>query len=226
MGEHAVDKYNLTEGGILGKLLLVALPIMGSQFMQMAYNLIDMFWLGKVGSDAVASSGAAGMYMWLSFGFMAIGMMGASIGVSQSLGGKDTPAALGFSQNALLIAIVLGLLYGLVMLFFSRELAGFFNFKEANVAADAAAYLKIVALSIPATFVSSVIVGTFNASGNSRPPLYYYCYRPWGQCYPGPGVYSGPGHGGEGRRHRNGYRTVDWLHWFDYRHCMVQGPSF
>ncbi|GHT58568.1 MATE family efflux transporter [Spirochaetia bacterium] len=171
MSESAVDKYNLTEGGILGKLLLVALPIMGSQFMQMAYNLIDMFWLGKVGSDAVAASGAAGMYMWLSFGFMAIGMMGAGIGVSQSLGGKDTPAALGFSQNALLIAIVLGLLYGLVMLFFSRELAGFFNFKEANVAADTAAYLKIVALSIPATFVSSVIVGTFNASGNSRTPF-------------------------------------------------------
>lgn len=37
---------NLTEGGILKKLLMVALPIMGTQFMLMAYNLTDMFWLG------------------------------------------------------------------------------------------------------------------------------------------------------------------------------------
>ncbi|GHU17252.1 hypothetical protein FACS1894163_07930 [Spirochaetia bacterium] len=33
----APNKYSLTEGGILSKLLLVALPIMGTQFMQMAY---------------------------------------------------------------------------------------------------------------------------------------------------------------------------------------------
>ena len=76
------NNYSLTEGGILKKLLLVAVPIMGTQFMQMAYNLTDMFWLGRVGSDAVAATGAAGMYLWLSFGFLLIGRMGAEIGVS------------------------------------------------------------------------------------------------------------------------------------------------
>ena len=41
--------YNLTQGGILKKLLMVAVPIMGTQLMQMAYNLTDMFWLGPHG---------------------------------------------------------------------------------------------------------------------------------------------------------------------------------
>jgi putative MATE family efflux protein len=144
---------------------------MGTQFLQMAYNLTDMFWLGRIGSDAVAAAGAAGMYMWLSFGFLLIGRMGAEIGVAQSLGRGDKQAARDFSQNAMLIALVLGLAFGLTMLLFNDSLAAFFGFREAHVARDAADYLAIVGFSMPVTFVSAVAVGTYNASGNSRTPF-------------------------------------------------------
>ncbi|MDR2102071.1 MAG: MATE family efflux transporter [Treponema sp.] len=164
-------KYSLTEGGILRKLLLIAVPIMGTQFLQMAYNLTDMFWLGRVGSDAVAASGAAGMYMWLSFGFILIGRMGAEIGVAQSLGRGDRQAARSFSQNAMVIALVLGLAFGLTLILFKRELAAFFGFREPQVAEDASVYLSIVGFSVPITFISAVVVGTYNAAGNSRTPF-------------------------------------------------------
>jgi Na+-driven multidrug efflux pump len=39
-----LEKYDLTTGKILNKLLLIAVPIMGTSFIQMAYNLINMFW--------------------------------------------------------------------------------------------------------------------------------------------------------------------------------------
>jgi putative MATE family efflux protein len=166
-----VNKYDLTKGGVLSKLLLISLPIMGTNFMQMAYNLTDMFWLGRVGSDAVASAGAAGMYLWLSMGFLLVGRMGAEIGVSQSLGRGDKEGALAFSQNAMALGLVLGLLFGLPMVLFSREFAGFFNFREAGVAADAASYIFITGFPMPLIFTSSVIAGTFTASGNSRTPF-------------------------------------------------------
>ena len=60
------NKYDLTQGPIPRKLLMIALPIVSTQVMQMTYSLTDMFWLGRVGSDAVASSGTAGLFMWLS----------------------------------------------------------------------------------------------------------------------------------------------------------------
>ena len=163
--------YNLTEGGILKKLLLVAVPIMGTHFMQMAYNLTDLFWLGRVGSDAVAAAGAAGMYLWLSFGFLLIGKMGAEIGVSQQLGKGDRKAARSFSQNAMLIALVLGLLFGAAMVFFNRYLIAFFNFREADVAAVGREYLFITGLPMPLSFAAAVAAGTYNASGNSRTPF-------------------------------------------------------
>ena len=166
-------KYDLTEGGILKKLLLVAVPIMGTQLTQMAYNLTDMFWLGRVGSDAVAAVGSAGMFLWLSFGLIILGRMGAEIGVSQSLGRGDKEGALAFSQNSVAIGAFLGLITGLAMVFFNQQLIGFFNFREQDVAGMAAEYLFIVGFGMPLYFVAAVVAGSYNASGNSRTPFLF-----------------------------------------------------
>lgn len=163
-----MKKYDLTQGGILRKLLLVAVPIMGTQLMQMAYNLTDMFWLGKLSTEAVAASGSAGMFMWLSMAFLYIGRMGSEIGVSQNLGRNDAESAKGFSHNALFLAVCLGLAYGAMAFFFSDGLISLFNIQEAEVAADAAAYLSIVGIGFPMSFISAAIVGSFNGAGNSR----------------------------------------------------------
>jgi putative MATE family efflux protein len=165
------DKYSLTEGGIIRKLLLIAIPIMGNQFLMMAYNLTDMFWLGRLGSEAVAASGAAGMFMWLSFGFMLIGRMGAEIGISQSLGRRDKKAALGYFHNSFIVAAILGIFYALCMIVFRRELIGFFHFRETAVTEDGITYLLIVSTMMPLSFIGIVVGGAFQAAGNSRTPL-------------------------------------------------------
>ena len=51
---------NLVSGNILSTLLKLALPILGTSFIQMAYNMTDMIWVGRIGSDAVAAVGTAG----------------------------------------------------------------------------------------------------------------------------------------------------------------------
>jgi putative MATE family efflux protein len=165
------DTYNLTNGGIVKKLLTLAAPIIASNLMQMAYNLTDMFWLAKLGPDAVAASGAAGMYMWLSMGFLLIGRMGTEIGVSQSLGRGDKKAALGYFQNSLALALTVGTLFGAFLLIFRHSCIGFFNFREEQVIADAVTYLSIVAVFMPVNFAMAVIGGAFTAAGNSRTPF-------------------------------------------------------
>lgn len=164
-------KYDLTQGGILNKLLVIALPIMGTQLIQMSYNLTDMFLLGRVGSDAVAASGTAGMYLWLSNGFLMIGRMGAEIGVSQNIGRGDVRNARKFSQNSIFLGCLLGVIFAAICIVFSKNLIGFFNIRESNVALDAKHYLLVTSLAIPATFISGAIAGTFNGSGNSRIPF-------------------------------------------------------
>ena len=77
---------NLLNGPILPVLSKLALPIMATSFIQMAYNLIDMIWIGAIGSAAVASVGAAGMFMWLSNGLATLAKMGGQIKVAHALG--------------------------------------------------------------------------------------------------------------------------------------------
>jgi len=162
---------DLTQGGIIGNLLRLALPLAGGSFLNMAYNLTDIFWLGRVGNDAIASAGTAGLFIWLSVGFMLVGRVGAEIGVSQARGRGDLAEAYRYSKTALYISAALGLLYGAFLFFFRNALVGFFNFEEAHVAADTAIYMGITAAGMPALFIAASISGTFNASGNSRTPF-------------------------------------------------------
>jgi putative MATE family efflux protein len=46
---------NLTDGGLLKPMLVLSLPIVLSQLMQVGYNLADTFWVGRVGSEAVSA---------------------------------------------------------------------------------------------------------------------------------------------------------------------------
>ncbi|MDR1374914.1 MAG: MATE family efflux transporter [Treponema sp.] len=165
------DNNNLTNGRIIKKLLVLAAPIVASNLMQMAYNLTDMFWLARLGAQAVAASGAAGMYMWLSMGFLLIGRMGTEIGVSQALGRGNKMGALGYFSNSLWIATAAGLLYGVFLLIFREPCIGFFRFREEQVTRDAVAYLSIVAAFMPLNFTMAVLGGTFTAAGNSRTPF-------------------------------------------------------
>ena len=44
-------------------LFTLDLPIMATSFLQMAYNMIDMIWIGIVGSGSVSAVGAAAMFV-------------------------------------------------------------------------------------------------------------------------------------------------------------------
>ncbi len=164
------NKTDLTEGGILKKLLQVAIPIMGTQLMQMAYNLTDMFWLGRMQNSvmAVAASGLAGMFLWLGMAPMMIGRMGSEIGVSQSLGRGDTDTAQGFAQDAARMALILGCLYGLMLVTLAGPLVSLLQVREQEVFESTCVYLRIVGLGIPLTYVSAAITGSFNGAGNSH----------------------------------------------------------
>ena len=103
-------RIDLTSGSITGKLVKLALPIMGVSFIQTAYNLIDMIWIGKMGSHAVAAVGTAGFFTWLAEAFIMLTKLGASIKVSQSIGGRDYEKTKQYIISALQMNLILALI--------------------------------------------------------------------------------------------------------------------
>lgn len=94
-------KIDLVNGPVLSSLTRLAIPIMATSLIQMAYNMTDMIWIGRIGSSAVASVGAAGMYMWLSNGLAVLAKMGGQVNVGHALGADDKEKAAEYVSNAL-----------------------------------------------------------------------------------------------------------------------------
>ena len=86
-------KVDLLNGKIVPTLMRLALPIMGTSLVQMAYNLIDMIWIGKLSADAVAAVGAAGMYLWISQGLSNIPRVGGQVKAAQAIGAGNIERA-------------------------------------------------------------------------------------------------------------------------------------
>ena len=163
---------SLTQGGIFKKLVLLALPIMGGQFMNMAYTLADIFWLGLYSSGAVAASATAMMYLWLAIAVMLFLRTGTEIGVSQNIGRGDRAGAQEYAERCLTLSVVLGVVIAAIFIGARQPLIGLFAIQEAWVVSEAERFLAVTALSIPLLFVSGTISACFQASGDTRTPFF------------------------------------------------------
>ncbi len=169
------NKYDLTNGHILKKLIMVSLPVMGTSLIQMAYNLTDMMWLGRLGSLAVAASGTAGMYNWLASALMLLCRGGAEIGTSQNLGRNDKLTAFKYGNAALILGLIFSIILTVMYILFSGPLISFFDIKDALVVADAQIYLKIISIGMFFQFMVMILSGMFSGSGNTATPFYINC---------------------------------------------------
>lgn len=162
------QKIDLLNGPVFSSLTKLALPIMATSLVQMAYNLTDMIWIGRISSSAVASVGAAGMYMWFANGIAVLAKMGGQVKVGHSLGAGERNSACGYARNAIQLALTLGLFYGIICFLFHRPLIGFFRLNSSTVIHDAELYLSITCGLVIFSFLNQVFTGILTAMGNSR----------------------------------------------------------
>ena len=125
-----MKKIDLTKGKVLSVLTTLALPIMGSSFLQFAYGLIDMFWVGGLGSSAVASIGSSSFFLGLGYSINALVVTGTGIKVSHEVGRKNEIETEDYIRNGLIMNFVIGLIYALVLVFFGKGFIGFLNLND------------------------------------------------------------------------------------------------
>jgi putative MATE family efflux protein len=166
-----LETKKLTQGSIPGQLIRLSLPIMGTSFVQMSYNLINMIWLGKVGSDSVAAVGIASFFTWLGVSIMLIARIGAEVGVSQSLGANDQGKTRKFAGNAVTLVILLSIAYGFLTYLWAPQLISFFNIENRNVSDAAVSYLRIIAFGSIFYYTNPTFSGIFNGAGISKLPF-------------------------------------------------------
>ncbi len=165
------DTNDLTKGPILSGLVKMALPIMGTSFIQMAYNLTDMLWIGFLGSSAVAAVGIAGFFIWLSQAFVFLGKTGTEIKVAQATGANDDDRAEEIARTGIHITVVIALIYSFSIVLLRNPLIAFFHTQDAAVDSMSIKYLVIIAIGMLFPFCNQVFTGIFNGRGDSKTPF-------------------------------------------------------
>jgi len=104
---------DMTQGSVTKHLLHMASFMAVSMFVQTLYLLADLYWVGRLGKEAIAAVGLSGNLM---MGVMALTQMlgvGTTTVISQAAGRKDQPKAeLAFNQS-IILSLVVGLGFGL-----------------------------------------------------------------------------------------------------------------
>lgn len=165
------DIKDLTRGKIRTTLIKLALPTMGTGFIQMAYNLTDILWLGRLSTEAVAAAGAAGFFLWLATSLAIVSQVGVGVNVAQCNGKGDIEMAKKYISNGFQLDVFIALVFSSILTLFRHQLIGFFSLQDENVIKLAVDYLTIIGAGVIFHFLNPVFSAILNSSGNSVIPF-------------------------------------------------------
>lgn len=163
-------EYNLLDGPIKKTLIKMSMPLMGTAFVQIAYQLVDLIWLGKLSTEAVAAVGSVGFFMWIAQGLCLIGKTGVGVGLSQAYGKNDKIMLKEVMRAGVIVNFTICALLIFIYLTFMNNILGFFRLEE-EVFVMAKAYFKIVGIGLVFTFLNPILSVTFLSRGNSVTPF-------------------------------------------------------
>lgn len=163
---------DFTTGSIWHQLTKLAMPLMATSFVQMAYNLIDLAWVGRLGSESVAAVGSMGLLMWMIHSIGLLSKISAEVSIGQSLGIKRLDKAKIYASHTTTFAIILGLIFFFIFLTIPNLFVQFFKLSP-SISLEATNYLRIISFSIPFVFMILNFSGIYIGSGRSDIPFYY-----------------------------------------------------
>lgn len=169
-----MNKNDLTQGSIVGRLFRFFLPILLGMLFQQLYNTVDAVIVGKcVGPAALAAvGGSPAVIVNLVIGFFVGLASGASVIISQHFGSRDQERLLQAEHTILLFCLLIGLaLTGLGLASAGWSLRAVKT--PADILADSETYLRIYYIGAAPLLLFNIGSGVLRAVGDSRHPLYF-----------------------------------------------------
>jgi putative MATE family efflux protein len=109
-----VSRAHLLEGPILKSLLSLALPIAVANILQAAYQLIDAFWVGRLGGAAVAAVSVSTPIMFLTIAIGAGLAIAGSTLIAQYFGARDQDMVDHVAAQTLLMIVIVSVVLGTI----------------------------------------------------------------------------------------------------------------
>ncbi|HEV2447436.1 MAG TPA: MATE family efflux transporter, partial [Candidatus Sulfopaludibacter sp.] len=124
---------DFTEGGLSRGIALLAIPTVLEMAMESTFGLVDAFWVGRLGADALATVGLTESLLVLIFS-VALGLsMAATATVARRIGEKDPEGAAVAAVQAILCGAVTALVLGAAGAYFAPQLLALMHAEPAVI---------------------------------------------------------------------------------------------
>jgi putative MATE family efflux protein len=165
----------LLQGPIVPTLLRMAWPNVLIMFAQAATGLIETFWVGRLGTDALAGMALVfpGVMLMQMFSAGAMGG-GISSAIARALGAGKREQADALVLHALVINLAIGLAFTVTVLMFGRPLYRALGGEGASLEA-ALTYSDIVFGGIVLLWIMNALASVIRGTGNMLIPALVIC---------------------------------------------------
>jgi putative MATE family efflux protein len=168
-GKNLGRRRNLTEGRIWRTLFALSAPLVLGMTLRLALNITDTFWVGMLGSDALA---AISVTFPVFFIFIAVAS-GLSVGstalISQAIGARDSKRANNVAEHSIIIAGITGVIIAVLGFIFSPYIFAFMGV-SGGVLDMTLSYTNLLFFGFIFVFLDFIAQSIINADGNTIVP--------------------------------------------------------
>lgn len=166
-----------TQGSIPLNLLKLSWPMIVGSSLNMLGPLIDVIWVGKLGSAAVAGVGVAGIAVQMVMSAMMGMVTGMRALIARYMGAGDLEMANHVATQAMFVSTAVSVVMAVVGFFIAAPILRLMGLQP-DVVSEGAAYLRIVFLSAIPMSLRFMAEGSMQAAGDSmRPMIITAAYR-------------------------------------------------
>lgn len=165
------SRVDMTTGAITPKLFYLAWPLVLGNLLQTAYNIADIFWVGRVSPEAVAAVSLMFPLSWM-FISTAMGITAATIAlVSQHVGAGNDREADHVVGQTVFLATVVSVALATVGLATRHSLLSLMG-ARGEVFVESLAYIEVIFLALPLTFLFFAFRASLQGAGDTKTAMW------------------------------------------------------
>jgi putative MATE family efflux protein len=161
----------LLEGPILRSLISLAIPIAVANILQAAYQLIDAFWVGRLGGSAVAAVSVSTPIMFLTIGLGAGLAIAGSTLVAQYFGAGNREMVDHVAAQTLLMVVLVSVVLGSVGYIAAPAVLRLMGVAP-DVFAGAVGFMRVSFVGLVFNFFFFMFNALMRGVGEAKVPVY------------------------------------------------------
>lgn len=160
------ENHDFTKGSIRRAVFLLAVPMILELSLESVFALVDIFFVGKLGENAIASVGLTESVITIVYS-IAMGLStAAGAVVARRVGEKDAEGAAHAAAQSLIIAFIISAMLTVAGMVYAGDILGMMGASK-DVVADGAIFTRIMFGGSLAIILLFLINGIFRGAGNA-----------------------------------------------------------